>query len=127
MSKIPNSESIKKCLRICSMPEWKKELLKSMINPSFNLFYKQLPCVNHLNIKTSLEEFGIQNTKSEKYSEHQYINIIVHYNPEFLSEIFFHCKSYQNLALKFLIRVRKINSISDINSDTVSVLFEKVR
>jgi hypothetical protein len=125
--KTPYSESIKKCLRICTMSEWKKELFKSIVNsiPSFNLFYNELPCVNQLKIKTSLDEFGISLISDET---NEYANLLIHYYSEFLNQLFSDCTNFENLMFMYLVSFRKINSINEINNREIETSpFEKVK
>ena len=107
------------------MPEWKKELFKSIVNPnpSFSLFYNDLPCVNQLSLKTSPNEFGIS-LISEKNTK--YVNLLINYYPEYLSELFSDCKNYENLMLKYSISIRKTNSIYKNDSENELSSFEKV-
>ena len=121
-------EQIKNCLRICSIADWKKDLIKSSVNNMYqnsNMFYNDLSCVNNLGIKSSLEQFGIALLPSSDGSNEEHISLQINYYTEFMSQLFSDCYKFE-IMFKYTVSFRKINRTSDINKIIGQNLFEQV-
>ena len=123
------NEQIKNCLRICPLADWKKELIKSSTSlyQNLNLFYHGLSCINTLNIKSTLEQFGIALLPLPTTIGHhqEFVSLMIQYYQEFVGQLVSNCVDYE-MVFKYTVNFRKLNHTSVVNRVLGQDYFEKV-
>ncbi|CAF0831769.1 unnamed protein product [Brachionus calyciflorus] len=107
-----HDDEFKKCLRICSKPQWKKELL--YYDENSTLSYKD-ECINKWSINSSFEQFGIALEKGQNDTllDNVY-RLRINYYQEILNQIISSCSKFE-LSFKYSVFYRKLENFEEIN------------
>ncbi|RNA40848.1 proto-oncogene tyrosine- kinase [Brachionus plicatilis] len=109
-----HGKQFRKCLQICSLPKWKKDINYEYTSTSIN-------CVNNLKLTSSLDQFGI--TLVQKNNKQSY-KMRINYYKEFMEQLVDECSRYELMykysvfygSLKYLEQVTGVKDYQNIRS-----------
>lgn len=109
-SNFKNVKQFKECLRICSIPIWKREL-----NNEEYFNYNSNDCVNNLRLNSSFDQFGVGlELIDDGYLELNSYKIRINYYEEFIEQLVSNCTTYE-IMYKYSVYYKKIDYFYEIN------------